>query len=320
MAKHQIAMPLAKVVIAAAWADGELAHDEVNSLKNLLAELGQTVGSGEMALTMQDWAELDIYLFSPVEAEERRRLLAELAAVLRGPDDRAMALAALDRLMAADRVLADEEREIANEIRSAISRSDAGPLAGLGRFLRKNFKLRVGTPAGPNREQYLEEFLNNRVYYAMRVKLGRSPEDGLGLPVDEARKLALAGGLLAQLAQIENGVDSRERERITAALVTGWGLSPDHAELVTEAALVESDAGLDPYTLSYAFAQQTSNEERVRFLDALFAVAAADGTISAEESAEISRIASNIRLEQRHFVAAKRKALGEQSADADSDD
>ncbi|MFV9504470.1 MAG: TerB family tellurite resistance protein [Oscillochloridaceae bacterium umkhey_bin13] len=320
MAKHPIAMALAKVVIAAAWADGELAHDEVNSLKNLLAELGQTVGSGEMALTMQDWAELDIYLFSPVEADERKRLVADLAGQMRGAGDRAIAIDALNRLMAADRVLTDEERTVADEIREAIGRADAGPLAGLGRFLRQNLGLRVGGGLGPNREQHLEEFLNNRVYYAMRVRLGRSPEEGLGIPADEARKLALAGGLLAQLAQVEAGVDPRERERIVSALAEGWGITQERAELVAEAALVESDTGLDPYTLSYAFAQSASNEERIRFLDALFAVAAADGTISSEESAEISRIANNIRLEQRHFVDAKRKALGETSSDADSDD
>ncbi|NTU84694.1 MAG: hypothetical protein HGA45_35910, partial [Chloroflexales bacterium] len=112
-------MALAKVIIAAAWADGELANDEVNSLKNLLAELGQTVGSGEMALTMQDWAELDIYLYSPVAPDERRRLVEELAAAMRGPGDKALAFAAIDRLLAADRVTTDAERAVATEIRAA---------------------------------------------------------------------------------------------------------------------------------------------------------------------------------------------------------
>lgn len=307
MTSHSLAMPLAKVVIAAAWADGHLALDEVNSLKNLLAELGQTVGSGEMALTMQDWAELDIYLYSPVGPEERARLLEELAAVMRGPRDRATVMATLDALLGADRVLADAERQVAAEIRAALERADAGPLAALGGLLRRSLGLHA---AGPNREQFLDEFLHNRVYYAVRVRLGKAPEEDLGIPAEEARKLALAGGILATLARVDKHVDEAERARIVAALERGWAISHERAVLVTEAALAESEASLDSYTLTYAFAQSASVEERVRFLDALFAVAAADGAISSEESAEISRITSAIRLEQRHFVEAKRRALG----------
>jgi uncharacterized tellurite resistance protein B-like protein/DnaJ-domain-containing protein 1 len=310
MTKQPVSMALAKVVIAAAWADGQLAHDEVNSLKNLLAELGQTGGHGELALTMQDWAELDIYLYSPVGAEERQRLVAELAAVMRGPADRALALAALDRLMAADRVHTEEERLVAAEVRAALDRADPGPLAGLGALLRRSLRLRPRA-AGPNREQYLDEFLNNRVYYAMRVRLGKSPDEGLGIPDAEARKLALAGGIMATIARVEAGVDEAERERIIAAIEQGWGLDRPRAELVAEAAITESDGNLDTYTLTYEFSQSASVEERVRFLDALFAIAAADGEISSEESAEISRITSSIRLESRHFAEAKRRAIGE---------
>lgn len=306
MPKHPLAMALAKVVIAAAWADGHLAHDEVNSLKNLLAEMGQTVGSGEMALTMQDWAELDIYLYSPVEAEERQRLVTELAALMRGPRDRQLALQALDRLFAADHVQHEAERQVAAEIRAALERADPGPLAALGGFVRRSLGLQ---PAGPNREQYLEEFLNNRVYYAVRVRLGKAPEEDLGIPAGEARALALAGGILASLVHLDAQVTEEEREHIITALQQGWGISRDRAVLVTEAAIVESKEHLDPYTLTNAFAESTSVEERIRFLDALFAVAAADdGAISSEASAMISRITSAIRLEQRHFIEARRRA------------
>jgi uncharacterized tellurite resistance protein B-like protein len=307
MAKNPLAMALAKVVIAAAWADDHLASDEVNSLKNLLAELDPGGGHGELALTMQDWAELDIYLFSPVDAAERRRLVEELAASMRGPKDRAIAFEAIGRLLGADRVTTDEERRVAEEIRAALARADVGPLGALGGMLRRSLGMRAG---GPNREQFLEEFSENRVYYAMRVRLGRPPEEALGIPAAEARKLALAGGILASLARSDREVTPAERERIVAALEQGWGLTHDGATLVAEAALEESKAGLDPYRLTYALALSATVEERVRLLDGLFAVATAHGGISSEESAEISRIASAIRLEQRHFVEAKRRALG----------
>lgn len=305
MPKSPLAMALAKVIIAAAWADGDLALDEVNQLKNLLAELGQTGGRSQMELNAQEWGELEIYLYSPVEAAERTRLVEELAGVLRGPADRTLALQALDQLVAADRVQTDAERAVSAEIRASLERADVGPLGGLGQLVRRALGVRA---SGPNREQFLDEFLRNRVYYAVRQRLGKAPEEELGIPADEARKLALAGGLLARVAGVDKQVQPAERERIVAALESSWGISHERAVLVTEVALAESVANLDDYVLTYEFASRASVEERVSFLDALFAVAAADGAISAEESAEISRITSSIRLEHEQFVAAKRRA------------
>jgi uncharacterized tellurite resistance protein B-like protein len=204
-------------------------------------------------------------------------------------------------------VTTDEERQVAAEIREALSRADVGPLGALGGMLRRSLGVKA---AGPNREQHLDEFRENRVYYAVRVRLGKAPEDDLGIPAAEARKLALAGGILATLARVDANVDEAERQRIVAALENGWGISHDRAVLVAEAAIEESQSNLDPYRLTYAFAQSATVEERVHFLDALFAVAAAHGGISNAESAEISRITSAIRLEQRHFVEAKRRAVG----------
>jgi uncharacterized tellurite resistance protein B-like protein len=306
MAKNPLAMALAKVIIAAAWADEHLDRDEVNSLKNMLAELGQTGGSGEMDLTANEWAELEIYLHSPVTPDERARLVGELASALRSPRDRDLALAALDQVLRADRVITGAERATADEIRTALARVDLGIISQIGRLLRG--PLRAGV--GPNREQYLKEFLNNRIYYAVRQRLGRAPEDDLGISAGEAHTLALAGGLLARVAHVDRTVADAEFARIAEALEIGWGIGRERAALVAEVALAESAADLDYYRLTKEFADSTSIEERSRFLDALFAVAAADGEISSEESAEISRINASINLTHDHFVGAKRRARG----------
>ena len=70
MAKPKLIYALAKVIIAAAWADGEIAHDEINSLKDLLFRLPN--------LEARDWATLEIYTDSPIDADERARLVEEL--------------------------------------------------------------------------------------------------------------------------------------------------------------------------------------------------------------------------------------------------
>lgn len=144
MAKHPLVMALAKVIIAAAWADGELSLDEVNDLKRLLAELGQT--GGQFALTADDWAELEIYLYSPVEAAERARLIADLRDLIITPGQQQLVLQAIERLLIADRVLTPVEREVAQEIQRALTQDSQSLLFQIGRAFRLALGIRAGGP------------------------------------------------------------------------------------------------------------------------------------------------------------------------------
>lgn len=299
MAKHPLAMALAKVIIAAAWADGELALDEINDLKRLLAELGQT--SGNFALTAEEWAELEIYLHSPVEAAERARLIADLRDLIATPAERQIAINAIDRLLAADRVLTPAERAVAQEIHAALDHDNHSLLHQLGRA----FRLALGIRArGPNREDLLQEFLRNRIYYALHMRLGIHIDE-LGVDQREVYALALAGGLLAHVARADEEVTPAEHDKIVAILKEWWHLDHARATLVAEVALAESAASLDFFRLAKEFAESTTVEQRERFLDALFAVALADGELSGAESAEISRITAAINLPHDRFVAAR---------------
>ncbi len=299
MAKHPLAMALAKVIIAAAWADGELALEEINDLKRLLAELGQT--SGTFALTAEEWAELEIYLHSPVEAAERARLIADLRDLIVTSAERQLALNAIDRMLAVDRVLTPAEREVAREIHAALDHDQQNLLAQFGRA----FRLALGIRArGPNREDLLAEFLRNRIYYSLHIRLGQQIDE-LGIDHDELYALALAGGLLARVARVDDRVTPAERDQIVSILQEWWHLDHERATLVTEIALAETAASLDFFRLTKEFADSTTVERRERFLDALFAVALADGELSGAESAEISRITAAINLPHDRFVAAR---------------
>lgn len=292
-------MALAKVIIAAAWADGELSLDEINDLKRLLAELGQT--SGNLALTAEEWAELEIYLHSPVEAAERARLIADLRDLIVTPSDRQIAINAIDRLLAADRVMTPAERAVAQEIHAALDHDNHSLLHQIGRA----FRLALGIRArGPNREDLLPEFLRNRIYYALHMRLGKHIDE-LGVDQHEVYTLALAGGLLARVARVDAEVTPAEHDQIVAILQEWWHLDHARATLVAEVALAESAASLDFFRLAKEFAESTTVEQRERFLDALFAVAIADGELSGAESAEISRITAAINLPHDRFVAAR---------------
>ncbi|MFC2031107.1 TerB family tellurite resistance protein [Chloroflexota bacterium] len=296
MSNEDLIMTLAKVLIATAWVDGEPTHEEVNSMKDLLFHLPD--------LTALQWASLQMYIEDPVGETERARLVAELREDIQSPDDRELALRALDELVHADGVVSDEEEQAVAEIREAI---EAGDVSVLGRLVKGMTGRRSRAVAGaPNREDYFEDYVKNKVYYGVERGVDRG-EMELDLPETELRALSLAGGVMAQVARVNPQVTDAEVDTMVTALETYWHLPRGQAEFVTEVAVSETAGLMDPYRLARQFADVCSPEERAEFLDVLFAVAAADGEASYDEIEEIRTIAQSLRLSHKAFIDAKLK-------------
>lgn len=301
MPDRTIILPLAKVIIAAAWADGDLSTDEINELKTMLNRLPQTVTRQDIQYTAAESATLDIYMAAPVSVEERARLVADLQNALQHDGDRQLALHAIEQVLSADRVMTPEERAALDEIQAALNSVDLGMFARIGRL----FRSQAQGAAGPNRERYLQDFLNNRIYFQVRQRLGLSPDADLGVNDEEARTLSLAGGLLAYVANVDKNITPAELQNLIDTLKIGWKLDDTAAALVAEAAVSEITRDIDLFQLTRAYGERSSAEDRIRLLDALFAVAAVDGEISSAEQSELSRIASQIYLTSEDVAAAK---------------
>jgi uncharacterized tellurite resistance protein B-like protein len=305
MSDRDLILTLAKVIIAAAWADGEVTREEINSLKDLLFHLPRTGYKQGPQVTGKEWAMLEMYMETPVNEAERRRLVEELKGALRTPRDRELALTALEELVWADGVVSEEERTVMEEIRSAIASVDLGILAQVGRLITGPLQRRAAaTAAGPNREADLEDFIKNRVYFAVKQHL-QSSDGELNIDEAELRKLSLAGALLARVAHSDRSISDEEFDATVAALQTGWGVKQEAAAFVAEIAVSQVSAGVDYFRLTREFTTSTTNQERRRFLDVLFAVASADGEISFDETEEIREIAYGLNLSRRQFINAK---------------
>ena len=304
-------MALGKVIIAAAWADGEITLEETNSLKDLLFWVPHASYKHGTQITGHDWAELEIYLQAPVGEEERARLVAELQDALRTSQDRELALSALDELIRADGVVSSEELVVMEEIKSAIETGDLGIFTPLARLIRGPLQRRSQAVANaPNREEHLDDFIKNRVYYSLRERLNLS-ENELDIPDADLRKLSLAGGLMARVAHVDREITEGEFARMVKALQAGWNITREAAALVVEIAVSEVSADLDYFRLTREFFSSTTEDERARFLDVLFSVAAADGQITHVENEEIRRIALSSNLTHQQFIDAKLKTLPE---------
>ena len=74
------------------------------------------------------------------------------------------------------------------------------------------------------------------------------------------------------------------------------GLAPQPRDLVVEIAKSQARlfGGTEDYVVTREFRASTTREQRVQLLECLYAVAAADGTITSEESDEIRAIGEEL--------------------------
>ena len=303
MANEDLILTLAKVLIAAAWADGKLTHDEVNSMKDLLFRLPQ--------LSARQWATLQMYIELPVGEAERARLVEDLRFDIRSPEDRALALDMLTEMMQADGQPTEAEEQAVAQIRAAIESVDVGLLSRLVKSVAGRRTEAVAS--APNREDYFEDYVRNKVYYGVQRRLDLG-EAELDLADDVLRTLSLAGGIMAQVAHVNPDITEGEVAAMVEALQTHWHLPCQQAAFVAEVAVSETAGLLDRYRLARQFADVCDYQERTAFLDVLFAVAAADGLASYDEIEEIRAIALALKVSHQDFIEAKLKIPEEQRA------
>ena len=303
MAEENTIKAIAKVMIAAAWADGDITQEEVNSLKDLLFRLPD--------MTASDWAELDIYIETPVGDAERLRLVVSLRNQISTPEEKALALSALDEVINADGSVTEGERRLVEQIKPMVEQANVSMFKPLSRLMRGSVDRHSRTLASaPNREVHLDDFMNNRVFYLVSQRL-EMEGDQISVPEDILRKLSLAGALMARVAYVDREVSEGEFDAIADILEEKWGISPVQAALVAEAAVSQTGKTTDMYTLARDFFDTTDESERVRFLDVLFAVAEGDGFVTYEETEEIRLISKMLKMTHRQFINAKLKIPSE---------
>jgi uncharacterized tellurite resistance protein B-like protein len=177
----------------------------------------------------------------------------------------------------------------------------------MGNFLGSSVNRRSKTVIdAPNRELYLDDYVKNKVYYSVSRRL-ELEETEIDIPERELRRLSLAGGLMARVAYVDHEVQEGEFDSMVSAIKGNWELTDLQAALVAETAVSAITKGLDYYRLSRRFFESTTGDERLHFLDALFAVADGDEGVSYEEIEEIRTIATVLKMTHKQFIDAKLK-------------
>jgi uncharacterized tellurite resistance protein B-like protein len=118
------------------------------------------------------------------------------------------------------------------------------------------------------------------------------------LPPDRARFLACFAYTLARIAEADRDVSDVETQLMERLVVEDGGLTPEQAGFVVELAesQVASVGGTDDYLVTREFLGVSTVDERIALVRACLAVAAADGSISADESAVADQVANELQL------------------------
>ena len=127
------------------------------------------------------------------------------------------------------------------------------------------------------------------------------------LPEDRASHLAAFAYILGRIAHADS-VFSEKETRKMQDIVRDLGHLPEaQAVLVVEIAKsqVRLFGGTDNFLVTRRFKEMSTGEQRTELLDCIFAVSAADESISALEEGQAGQIAKELGLTHDEFVDAR---------------
>jgi uncharacterized tellurite resistance protein B-like protein len=119
------------------------------------------------------------------------------------------------------------------------------------------------------------------------------------LPPERARYLAAFAFILARVANADLEISDKETLRMEQILQEAGHLSDEQARLAVGLAKAQHqvEGGTESFLVTREFRQIATREQCRELLDCLFAVSAADDSISGVEEAQIRQITSELGLE-----------------------
>ena len=128
------------------------------------------------------------------------------------------------------------------------------------------------------------------------------------LPPPQARYIAAFAYLLSRVANADMEISAEETAEMERIVREVGGLPEDQAVLVVQMAKTHNAlfGGTENFLVTREFNTLADHEQKVRLLHCLFAVSAADTSVSTVEDNTISKIAGELLLDHRDFIAVKR--------------
>jgi uncharacterized tellurite resistance protein B-like protein len=128
------------------------------------------------------------------------------------------------------------------------------------------------------------------------------------LEPERARFLAAFAYILSRVARSDLTISDDEVRSMEGLIGERGGLDPEQAILVVQMAKTQNAlfGGTEDYLVTREFNRIATREQKFALLRCLFAVSAADDSVSVAEDSEIRRISKELRLTHRDFIEARR--------------
>ena len=287
---------LLRALAVVAWADGEITNSELNVLKNLYRKLN---------LSQDEIRQLQPYLRAPVSKQEQTALFKDLTAQMGSKKNRKEALAIVEEMAHADKKLKPQERELLDHLRnlldnSTVTRRSFGKLKS---FL-KNTLFKPAREKNPEMVHYFK----STVLCHIEI-LAQQSGKKIALDEDQLYFLCLLGTLLASVAEVDEKFEESEKKALKKVLAERFEFNNQEWRLLFEVLETQAKQGFDFDEVIREFNRLTTYNDRLHFVDCFFAIGAADGDLSYEETEEIRRITKAMRVPHKYFIERKMKTL-----------
>ncbi len=127
------------------------------------------------------------------------------------------------------------------------------------------------------------------------------------LPPEQARYIAAFAYILGRVANADRVIDPEEVSTMRRLVQEKSGIPQEQAALVVELAQRQEElfGASEDYLVTREFRDLATKEQRLALLDCLFAVSAADQSISALEGRELLQIADELKLDRKDYTALR---------------
>ena len=127
------------------------------------------------------------------------------------------------------------------------------------------------------------------------------------LPDDQALRLATFAYVLGRVAHADSHFSEAETEKMQDIVQVLGHIPESQAVLLVEIAKhqVRLFGGTDNVAVSQRFRQRSTPEQRIELLECVFAVSAADDSITVVEEGQARQISSELGLTHKEFVQAR---------------
>lgn len=122
-----------------------------------------------------------------------------------------------------------------------------------------------------------------------------------------ARFIAAFGYILSRVANADLTISPEEVHAMERIIMERGGLPEEQALIVIQTAKTRAQlfGGTENFLVTREFSRIATREEKLALLDCLFAVAAAEGGISATEDNEIRQIVNELGLGHPDFITVR---------------